>query len=60
MILAVLAAVVGFIVGYVLACILTAARLNDLTSANDYLQHEVKRWRNEFENLKESMIKHVR
>ena len=56
----ILAAVVGWIVGYGMACILTAGRFNDLLSANEYLRQEVQRWRNEFENLKEQVIKHVR
>ena len=60
MIWTILAGAVGFIVGYGIACIATAGKHSDLLSANDYLQREVKRWRNEFENLKDQVIKHVR
>ena len=60
MIWAFIAGAVGLIVGYGMACIATAGKHSDLLSANEYLRQEVQRWRKEFENLKELVIKHVR
>ena len=53
-------AVVAFCVGFIMACLLGAAKFSDMLSANEFLREEVERWMKEYEALKASVIKHVR
>jgi hypothetical protein len=53
-------AVVYFLVGFVVACLLGSAKFSDMLSANDYLQKEVERWRKEFEDLNRMVSKRSR
>ena len=53
-------AFVAFCVGFILSCLLGAAKFSDMQSANAFLIEEVERWRKEYESLKRDVIKHNR
>ena len=54
---AIIAGAVGCLAGVFLAGALGLGKHNDLLSANDYLQQEVRRWREEYEGLRKEMRK---
>ena len=53
-------AVLAFSLGWIAACAMIAGKLHDWQNANEFLREEVERWRKEYENLKNDIIKHNR
>lgn len=51
-------AVVAFSVGFIVSCLLGAAKFSDMLSANEHLQQEVNSWKKKVVDLHVSMTKH--